>query len=244
MAVRNTEHLIPDVLTTYASCCMFDTDLCFFISRTISSFSSFPQPVGISKIENIQIFLLHWDECLGPRWSHSSNRTQVQLLCAQTGKKLLYSGGQQLGQKAEWCPKTNPEDSTQPFEHFKRDSSGKGIKIFLIFHSVHTSFWLVGDEFIHSRNLCSAWSYHPSPEWEELTDIVMCIPWGGTRALPQACTTVGCLLLPCFCIPFLPWLATVWIFPLELRKSQWGSIVTQINEFFYDLIQEVFFKIF
>ena len=53
-------------------------------------------------------------------------------------------------------------------------------------------------------------------------NIVMCIPWGGTRTLPQGCAIVSWLLLPCLCIPSLPWLATVWICPLELRKCHGG----------------------
>ena len=44
---------------------------------------------------------------------------------------------------------------------------------------------------------------------EKLNYIVMCIPWGATRTLPQGCTTVSWLLLPCLCIPSLTWLATV-----------------------------------
>ena len=57
---------------------------------------------------------------------------------------------------------------------------------------------------------------------EELKDIVMHTPWGGTRTLCQGCSTTW-LLLPCFCIPSsLPRLATVWICPLELRKDQGG----------------------
>ena len=39
---------------------------------------------------------------------------------------------------------------------------------------------------------------------EELNDIVMYIPWGRTRTLPQGCTVVAWLLLPCFCICSLP----------------------------------------
>ena len=46
--------------------------------------------------------------------------------------------------------------------------------------------------------------------------IVMDIPWGGSRTLPHL---VSWLLLPYFCIPSLPWLATVWICPLEFRES-------------------------
>ena len=51
---------------------------------------------------------------------------------------------------------------------------------------------------------------------------VMYIPWGGTRTLPHGCTIVSWLLLLCFCVPSLPWKATVWICPLELREGQGG----------------------
>ena len=44
---------------------------------------------------------------------------------------------------------------------------------------------------------------------EKLKNIVVCIPWGTNRILPQGCTIVSWLLLPCFCIPFLSWSATV-----------------------------------
>ena len=47
----------------------------------------------------------------------------------------------------------------------------------------------------------------------------MCIPWGGTKTLPQACTVVSWLLLLCICIPSLPWLATVRICPVGLREG-------------------------
>ena len=32
------------------------------------------------------------------------------------------------------------------------------------------------------------------------SEIVMCIPWGGAWTLPQGCTIISCLLLPCLCI--------------------------------------------
>ena len=32
---------------------------------------------------------------------------------------------------------------------------------------------------------------------KELKDIVMCIPWGGTRTLPQGCSLISWLLLSC-----------------------------------------------
>ena len=50
----------------------------------------------------------------------------------------------------------------------------------------------------------------------------MCIPWSGTRTQPQGRTIVSWLLLPCLCIPSLPWLATVQICPLELREGHGG----------------------
>ena len=36
---------------------------------------------------------------------------------------------------------------------------------------------------------------------KQLKDIVMCIPWGGTRTLPQGCVIVSWLLLPCLLFP-------------------------------------------
>ena len=41
----------------------------------------------------------------------------------------------------------------------------------------------------------------------------------GTRTLLNGYFIVSRLFLLCFCIPCLPWLATVWIFPLELREN-------------------------
>lgn len=53
----------------------------------------------------------------------------------------------------------------------------------------------------------------------ELKQIVMHTPWGGSRTLPQGCSTIWFLLLY-FCIPSLPWLITLWIWPVELREGQ------------------------
>ena len=58
---------------------------------------------------------------------------------------------------------------------------------------------------------------------EELKDIVVLIFWVGTRTLPQGCTTIWLFLL-CLYISSLPWLVTVWIYPLELREDQGGWI--------------------
>ena len=50
----------------------------------------------------------------------------------------------------------------------------------------------------------------------------MCVPWGGTRTLP----TAALFFLDCFsiglCLSSLPWLAAVWICPLELWAGQGG----------------------
>ena len=53
-------------------------------------------------------------------------------------------------------------------------------------------------------------------------DVVMCIPWGKTWTLPQGCIVTSWLFLPCLSNPSLPWLATVWTFPLELKESHGG----------------------
>ena len=65
---------------------------------------------------------------------------------------------------------------------------------------------------------------------EEHQDIVMYIPWGGTRILPQGCNIVYWLFLPCFCFPSLSWLTTIWIYTLEICKGQGGWM----KPIFYD----------
>ena len=58
---------------------------------------------------------------------------------------------------------------------------------------------------------------------EELKDIVF--PQGGTRTLLQGCAIVSWLLLPCLCIPSLPWLASVWTCPWNSGKvleAEWS----------------------
>ena len=91
-------------------------------------------------------------------------------------------------------------------------------------------FWLVGGEVTRrcSRNLVLSLRLLSSP-WvgalvpaEDLKNIVMYIPWGGTRTLPQGCISISWLFLCCFCIPSLLWLATVWTCPLELREGHGG----------------------
>ena len=93
-----------------------------------------------------------------------------------------------------------------------------------------TFFWLVDGEVTGwcSSNLVLSLKL-PSSTWvgalipeEELKGIVMCIPWGGTRALSQGCTVVSWLFLPRFFIPSLPWLAAVWTCPLGIREDQGG----------------------
>ena len=82
--------------------------------------------------------------------------------------------------------------------------------------------WWWGNRVMLSLKLPSSTSVGALVPTEELKGIVMCIPSGGTRILPQGCTIVSWLLLLCFCIPPLPWLATVWICPLELREGPGG----------------------
>ena len=145
-------------------------------------------------------------------------------------ESLLFSAGWQPGEKMASCPTINSKDSTQPRKFFKGESFGKGHRVFVFFHCVKTFFWLVAGEVTgrSSWNLVLSLKL-PSSTWvpalvfaEELKDIVMYIPWGGTRTLPQGCTIFSWLLLLCFCIPSLLWLAAVWICLLELREGQGG----------------------
>ena len=79
--------------------------------------------------------------------------------------------------------------------------------------------------FSGSFNLASGgllWNEECWHLYKELKDIVMCIPYGRTRTLPQGCTIVSWLLLLCLCVPSLPCLATVWICPLGLREGHGG----------------------
>ena len=65
-----------------------------------------------------------------------------------------------------------------------------------------------------------------------LKHIVMCIPLGWTRTLPWVCTIGSWRSLPCFNIPYLPWLAIVGICPLELREGHGGwSQETRLEAF-------------
>ena len=58
---------------------------------------------------------------------------------------------------------------------------------------------------------------------EDLKGIVLYGSRGGTRSLPQGWAIVSLRLLPCFYVPSLPQLATVWTCPqLSLRESQGG----------------------
>ena len=62
-------------------------------------------------------------------------------------------------------------------------------------------------------------SFHSAPGWgsQFLQSSNIHIPWG-TRALPQGCTAVS-WMLPLLCPLSLPWLAAVWICPLEFREG-------------------------
>ena len=92
-----------------------------------------------------------------------------------------------------------------------------------------TFFWLVGGEAsgLCSRNLVLILTL-PSSTWvgapvlQKNSKTALCVVLSvGTRTLSQGCTTIWLFLL-CFCIPSRPWLAIVWIRPLELREGQGG----------------------
>ena len=53
-----------------------------------------------------------------------------------------------------------------------------------------------------------------------LNDIIVYIPWGKPRTLPQDCCWL--FVSPWSHIPSLPWLATAWIWPLKLREGPGG----------------------
>ena len=55
-------------------------------------------------------------------------------------------------------------------------------------------------------------------------------PLRQNQDVPQGCTIVSRLPLPCLCIPSLPWLATVWICPLELREGHGGWSLFPTNK--------------
>ena len=77
--------------------------------------------------------------------------------------------------------------------------------------------WLVvRQQSCASEILSSVWSYHPPPGWG-LKDVVMHISLSRNQD-SGGCTNLWLFL--CFCIPSLPWLTTVWIYPLELREGQ------------------------
>ena len=58
-------------------------------------------------------------------------------------ERLLYSRGQQCGEKADSCPKTNSKDSAQPWKFLKGESFGEKVRAFIFFHCVQ-NFVLIG----------------------------------------------------------------------------------------------------
>ena len=106
---------------------------------------------------------------------------------------------------ADSCPKANSKGSAWSWKFFfcccclclwswkllSGELFGEYINIFIIFHCVQTFFWLVDEVTEPSPGiLCSACIYHlqlgrslrvPA---EALKDIVISIPWGGSRTLP------------------------------------------------------------
>ena len=88
-------------------------------------------------------------------------------------------------------PRTNFKDCAWPWKFLKEESFGERFRGFVIIHCVQTFFWLVDEVTELSLGiLCSACIYHlqlgrslrvPA---EALKDIVISIPWGGSRTLP------------------------------------------------------------
>ena len=74
--------------------------------------------------------------------------------------------------------------------------------------------------FLHSPTLTSIHDHWKS-SIEERKDVVTHISLSGDQGLSPGCTTIWLFLL-CFWIPSPPWLAIVWIHPLELRKGPGG----------------------
>ena len=68
--------------------------------------------------------------------------------------------------------------------------------------------------------LCSVWSYHLSPGWGAQRHGYAYFFEKEPGLCQEAVPTFDCF--SCFCIPSLPWLAIVWIHPLELREGQGG----------------------
>ena len=73
-------------------------------------------------------------------------------------------------------------------------------------------------------------SFHSAPGWgsQFLQSSNIHIPWG-TRARPQGCTAASWLLL-LLCLLSLPWLAAVWICPLEFREGLGPLKLTSYKE--------------
>ena len=58
-------------------------------------------------------------------------------------KRLLYSGGWQLGEKLDSCPSNNSDDSDQPGKFLKEDSVGGGGQSVFSSSACRPSEWLV-----------------------------------------------------------------------------------------------------
>ena len=115
-------------------------------------------------------------------------------------EKLFYSGGWQLGEKVNSCPKTSSEDSAAAMIVFEgRNTWGAGVRVFVVFHSLHTFSGVVGGEVTGwcSRNLAQSLKL-TSSGWAELkvsqkNSTVFC--WICSLREAEACRTLRCCLL-------------------------------------------------
>ena len=77
---------------------------------------------------------------------------------------------------------------------------------------------------VKSRTQLSTWT--GLSFGKELKDFVLCIPWSGIRSA----LIVSWPLLLYICMCSLPWLATAWICPLELREGHSGWSLLPANK--------------
>ena len=155
-------------------------------------------------------------------------------------ERLLYAGGQQPGDKADSCLRTNSEYSAGLHKFFKGklitvNHLGRGWESWLSSYCAQTYLWLVGGELTgqRSRLFCSAWSYRPPPgrglsSCRRIQRHCYLYSLRRNQDSSHSSSIVSWVFLLCFCIPSLCWLATVWICPLGLREG-WGGWMKPVS---------------
>ena len=142
---------------------------------------------------------------------------------------LVYSGGQQPGEKANSYPSNNSKDSAQPWKFLKEESFREVTRAFIILHCVQAPFWLVGGELtgwyfwnlgLSLKLSSSTWVGALIPT-EERQDILVYFTWGGSRTLPHGCTIVSWLLL--FISVFPPFVVVQSLNRVRLIVTPWTT---------------------